>query len=118
MSSRTSRRIWLWLVAALGGCARSKEPVLPESAAGGWRLQETRREPKKTMGTYQGPGTVRVEVVDTGASVTAFDLAQRARPRPDTVFFYKENYFVTVKWEGADREALKLLVRDLEKRLE
>jgi hypothetical protein len=57
-------------------------------------------------------------VVDTGASVTAFDLAQRARPRPDTVFFYKENYFVTVKWEGADREALKLLVRDLEKRLE
>jgi hypothetical protein len=110
--------MWLSLVAALGGCARHKDLMLPESAAGGWRLQETRREPKKILGTYQGPGTVRVEVVDTGAPVNAFDLAQRARPQPDTVFFYKENYFVTVKWEGADREALKLFVRDLEKRLE
>ena len=86
--------------------------------AGGWRLQESKREQKKTTATYRGPGTVRIEVEDTGASVNAFDRAQRARPQPDTVFFYKEKYFVTVKWEGADRDALKSLVRDLEKRLQ
>jgi hypothetical protein len=119
MSSLWSRRNLLWVFAVSGGCARrSKGPLLPESAAGGWRLQDMQREQKTTTATYQGQGTVRVEVEDTGASVTAFDRAQRARPQPDSVFFYKENYFVTVKWEGADREAVKLFVRDLEKRLE
>jgi hypothetical protein len=33
------------------------------------------------------------------------------------VFFDKGTYFVTVRWERADREALKLFVRELEKRL-
>ena len=114
-----SRRALLWLPVMLGACAHpSKEPVLPETAPGGWRLQETKREQTRIVGTYQGPGTVRVEIEDTGSSGKALDRAQRRRAQPDTVFFYKGNYFVTVKWEQADRDALKLFVRDLEKRLE
>ena len=110
--------VLLAVLALYGGCARGrKEPVLPQTAAGGWRLQKARREQGRIVGTYQGPGTVRVEVVDAGSPVAAFDRAQRSRPQPDTVVFYKENYFVTVNWEQADRGALKLLVRELEKRL-
>ena len=113
------RRLMVSLCIALGACAPRSRPLsLPETAAGGWSLQETRREQKKITGIYRGPGVVHVEVDDTGASVTAFDRAQRARPQPDTVFFYKGNYFITVKWESADREALRQFVRDLEKRLE
>ena len=100
------------------GCQRRSGPVLPESTAGGWTLQDVSRTDRKIVGTYRGSGTVRVEVEDTGASVTAFDRAQRARPQPDTVVFYKGNYFVTVTWSAADRDALKSLLRDLEKRLE
>ena len=114
-----SRRALLLLPVILGACAHpGKDLVLPETAPGGWRLQETKREQTRITGTYQGPGTVRVELEDTGSSGKALDRAQRTRARPDTVFFYKGNYFVTVKWERADRDALKLFVRDLEKRLE
>src|ERR1043166_9691143 len=109
----------LAMLAIAGGCGRrSSGPMLPETAAGGWTLQDTSRAERKTLATYRGPGTVRVEVEDMGSSVTAFDRAQRTRAEPDTVFFYKEKYFVTVKWEGADRGALKSLLRDLENRLE
>jgi hypothetical protein len=118
MSGGILRRTLFPLPLILSACARRKAPALPETAAGGWRLQETKREHSRIMGTYQGPGTVRVEIEDTGSSGTALDRAQRTRAQPDTVFFYKGDYFVTVKWEQADRDALKLLVRDLEKRLE
>lgn len=100
------------------GCQQRSGPVLPQSTAGGWTLQDVSRTDRKTAGTYRGSGTVRVEVEDTGASVTAFDRAQRARPQANTVFFYKGNYFVTVTWSEADRDALRSLLRDLEKRLE
>jgi hypothetical protein len=43
------------------------------------------------------------------------DLAQRWRPSADTVFFYRDQYFVVVKWQQADRGALQEFVRELEK---
>ena len=107
------------LLVLLGGCAhRGSQPALPETAAGGWRLTESHHEGSKTRGTYEGAGVVRVEVEDTGSSGVALDRAQRTRPEADMVFFYKGNYFVTVRWEKADRDALKGLVRELEKRLQ
>jgi hypothetical protein len=56
-------------------------------------------------------------VIVTGACSSAKKpRAQRTRPQPDTVFFDKDGYFVTVRWEGVDREALRQLVRELEKK--
>jgi outer membrane biogenesis lipoprotein LolB len=112
------RVLMLLVVMLLGACAGAKKPpALPETAPGGWHLRETKQEQAKTIGIYDGPGTVRVEVEDMGSQAVAFERAQRTRQQPDMVFFDKGTYFVTVRWERADRDALKLFVRELEKRL-
>jgi hypothetical protein len=98
----------------LAGCSGAKVPVLPQTTAGGWHLKETKHEQAKTIGIYEGPGTVRVEMEDLGSQAVAFERAQRTRAQPDMIFFDKGKYFVTVRWENADREALKKFVRDLE----
>jgi len=107
------------IVMLLAGCGSPpRQAALPETAQGGWRLTEIRRQPPKTFGTYEGAGVVHVEVEDTGSSGVALDRTQRTRPEPDTVFFYKGNYFVKVRWEKTGREALHSLVRELQNRLE
>jgi hypothetical protein len=110
------RVLFLLLVIVLDGCSGAKKPFkLPEKAPGGWQLKETKKEGAKTLAVYGGPGTARVEIEDMGAQAVAFERAQRTRSQPDMVFFDKGNYFVTVRWEQADRDALRLLVRELEK---
>ena len=42
--------------------------------AGGWRLKDTKHEGTKTVGVYEGPGTVRVEVEDMGAQAVALAI--------------------------------------------
>ena len=110
------RVLLLMLVVLSEACSSGSRPFeLPGTAPGGWHLKETRRKGAKTLAVYEGPGTVRVEVEDTGAQAVAFERAQRTRSQPDMVFFDKGAYFVTVRWEQADREALKQLVRTLQK---
>jgi hypothetical protein len=109
------RLFWVMML-LLVACSNAKKPfVLPETAPGGWRLTETKHEGAKTAGVYEGAGTVRVEVEDMGAQAVAFEKAQRTRSQPDMVFFDKGSYFVIVRWEHADREALRQLVRALQK---
>ena len=110
------RVLLLLIVIVTGACSSAKKPfVLPETAPGGWHLKETKHDGAKTLGVYEGQGTVRVEVEDMGAQAVAFERAQRTRPQPDTVFFDKNGYFVTVRWDNSDREALRQLVRELQK---
>ena len=108
--------LWMAVFVLLVACSSASKPfVLPETAPGGWRLKETKHEGVKTLGVYEGAGTVRVEVEDMGVQAVAFERAQRTRSQPDMVFFDKGSYFVIVRWEQADREALKQLVRQLQK---
>jgi hypothetical protein len=110
------RVLLLLVLFLLEACSSPAKPfVLPETAPGGWHLRETKREGAKTLGVYEGPGTVRVEAEDMKVSAVAFERAQKTRAEPDMVFFDKGVYFVTVRWEQADRETLKLLVRELQK---
>jgi hypothetical protein len=107
----------LLLFVLLEACSSANKAfVLPETAPGGWRLKETKHEGVKTSAVYEGPGTARVEVEDMGAQAVAFEKVQRTRSQPDTVFFDKDRYFVTVHWEQSDREALRQLVRELQKK--
>ena len=41
-------------------------------------------------------------------------LTQRWRPSADTVFFSRGRYFVVIKWQQAERTALRSFVRELE----
>ena len=119
---RLAAGVVLALIAACGGPPKSERPVLPPTVAEVWRLKDSRETPMQgrgriVEGTYEGPGTIRVQVHDLPSSGMALDVAQKWRQLPDTVSFYHDHYFVVVRWENSDRDALKRFVRELEKHL-
>jgi hypothetical protein len=118
------------LTAALAGCARPKPmpDAFPETL-GGWH----RVGPVRVIGsdeilvrtveaaraaTYEGPGKLDVRVYALPAPAVALDVAQRWTPRPDTVFFYSDRFFVVVQWERAGKKELQGFLHDLEKRFQ
>ena len=46
----------------------------------------------------------------------ALELAQNWAPRPDTVFFYTDRFFVVVHWRSAGQKALQPFTSALMKR--
>lgn len=67
--------------------------------------------------SYEGPGKLEARIYELESSGIALDQVQRWRPSADTVFFYRDQYFVVIKWQDADRKALNAFVAELEKRL-
>lgn len=129
-----TRRKYIWAAPALalGACGTtSKLPadLFPETADGGWRRTwvgdvPDSRDPvprgavnASRAATYQGSGTLDVRAYQLSSPAVGLDLAQRWRPSADTVFFNQGVYFVVVKWQAADRQALKAFVRQMEAKL-
>ncbi len=81
---------------------------------GGWQLRQNTQAGVKTIGAYGGPGSVTVEVENVGAFEVGLNRTQRMRPEANMVFFNQGTYFVTVRWERADRDALRQLIRKLQ----
>ena len=131
-SKRMTRRDCVWLALALGAC-RGAPPLapdlFPETAAGGWRRVwagdvPDSRDPvprdaveQSRAAAYEGPGKLEARVYRLSSAAVGLDLAQRWRPSADTVFFNQGAYFVVVKWQAADRQALQEFVRELEGKL-
>lgn len=104
---------------------RNAESLLPASVDGVWQRKSLRDIPppkpailRAFEADYEGAGKMTVTLYEARVSGTAFEMMQRWRPSPDTVFFDKGRYFVLVKWEQADRQALRGFVRALQKELE
>jgi len=128
-----TRRNWLWLAAAGCACRRGAPPpdLFPPTVAGVWRRTELREPgvsespdpvPRTVVARYQtaayeGPGKLEARVYQLDSPAVAVDLSQRWRPSADTVFFYRDQYFVVIKWQDADRKALAAFVQELENRL-
>ena len=129
-----SRRKWMWLALALGACGRNAPlpaDFFPERVANVWRRTASRNLPvseapdpvprtsveRLQVAAYEGPGKIEARVYELSRFEVGLDLAQRWRPSADTVFFQQGRYFVVVKWQQADREALQEFVRELGKRL-
>jgi len=127
---------WLALavgLAAGGACRRTAPPadLLPSTVAGVWRRSALDTvaagdapDPvprtsinRLQIGSYDGPGKIEARVYELDSPGVALDLVQRWRPSADTVFFYRDQYFVVLKWQDADRKALQAFVTELEKRL-
>ena len=122
------------LVAMLAGC-RAAAPLppdlFPQAAAGGWTRVSTRElsvsespDPvprsaveRFAVASYQGPGKLEARVYALSSPAVGLELSQRWRPSADTVFFYRDRYFVVVKWQSADRKALEAFVREMEGKL-
>ena len=128
-----TRRNWLWLTAALVACGRAAPPpnLFPQTVAGVWRRTDVRRlsagdapdpVPRTVINSlqaasYDGPGKLEARIYELESPGVALDQVQRWRPSADTVFFYRDQYFVVIKWQDADRKALTAFVAELEKRL-
>jgi len=132
-SKQMTRRKCAWLVLALSAC-RERTPLpadLFPQTLGAWRRTGQRDlpiseapdpVPRSNSGparsaTYEGPGRLEVRVYAMDSIDAGLALAQRWRPSADTVFFNQGRYFVVVKWQQADRQALREFVREMEKRL-
>jgi hypothetical protein len=88
--------------------------TLPQTMPGAWQLQQTTQAGAKTIGIYNGPGSVTVEVENVGSFAAGLDRTQRMRPEANLVFFNQGEYFVTIRWQQADRAALYQLIRKLQ----
>jgi len=126
-------RNWLWLAVVLCGC-RSEAPLpdlFPPTVAGVWRRTALANPPLSSApdpvprtavnrlqtATYEGPGKLEARAYELDSPAVALDLVQRWRPSADTVFFYRDRFFVVVKWDQAERKSLEAFVRELEARL-
>lgn len=132
-----TRRHWFWLGLSLPlgipACQRSGPPpdLFPPIVAGAWRRTDLRQVPasdapdpvprtfinRLQTADYEGPGKLEARVYELESPGEALDQVQRWRPSADTVFFYRDQYFVVIKWQDADRKALQAFVAELEKRL-
>ncbi len=106
---------------SLAGCssAPSGPPKLPESASFGWKLKTT-SETKAGQGwraEYEGPGKAYVDIYRLNSPAEALDMQQRWRASAQTVTVFNGNYFVVIKWEGANRAAATALVGQIERSL-
>jgi hypothetical protein len=125
---RITLRCWLVLALAASACTqppRGAERLLPSRVGGVWQRKSIRAIAPPRPGivrafeaAYEGAGQLTVELYETKVSGTAFEMTQHWRSSPDAVFFDKGRYFVLVKWERADRNALTAFVRALQKLLE
>lgn len=122
----------MWLALGLSACgSKSTLPadLFPETADGGWRRTwmgdvPDSRDPVprgavdySRAAAYKGPGALDVRAYQLSSPSVGLDLAQRWRPSADTVFFNQGVYFVVVKWQSADRQALEAFVRQMEGKL-
>lgn len=118
----------------LAGCHNTvaiPRDVFPANAAGGWRRLVAREVPiseapdpvprneieRLEVGFYEGPGKIEARVYALSSATVGLELSQRWRPSADTVFFNRGRFFVVVKWQAAQRQALESFIRELEGRL-
>jgi hypothetical protein len=132
MKPATARRKLLLSAAALIGCGRTNREIadpLPASV-GVWRRSALSDAPAARDGVipatsirrvrkavYEGAGNLQVSLYELTSSAAALDAVQRWRPAANTIFFYRDQYFVVVQYETADRKAINEFVRDLDKHL-
>jgi len=65
--------------------------------------------------TYEGPGRLDVSLYTLASSASALDAVQRWPPAAETVFFYRDEFFVVIQYHQADRKAVNEFVRDLDR---
>ncbi len=122
-------RHWILLALAFSGCEHDlPAPVFQQAMGGVWKLKTSQKvaaasapEPVRTMGTrggwsatYEGPGSATVELYSLTAPGVGLELVQRWRPIPDAVVWNTPHYFVLVKWQSTERNAIKAFIRGLQ----
>ncbi len=126
-----TRRAVLASATLLAGCGRKRVPrtnLLPEvvgdykrtslaDASGENEVIPRGSIERAQAAIYQGAGRLDVTLYELTSSAAALDAVQRWRPAANTVFFYRDEFFVVVRYQDADRKAVNIFVRDLDRHL-
>ncbi|HUP02882.1 MAG TPA: hypothetical protein VMU19_02755 [Bryobacteraceae bacterium] len=123
----------LALALCLAACQKSAPPLdlFAPSVAGVWTRTALTNTPvsdapdpvPRTAVTslitaaYEGPGKLEAREYTLDSDTVGTTLSQRWQPSADTIFFSRGRYFIVVKWQSADRQALQNFVRELQKKL-
>src|SRR4051812_30053450 len=124
-----NRRYLLPLTALAISCSgpqKIQEFPFPQTLAG-WQLKAQRDLPKSDLpgvmdplsvqriqqATYAGPGEAIVTIYHVSSSGVALDMAQRWYPEADQVVFYKDRFFVTVKYTAPERATVQRFLAQL-----
>jgi hypothetical protein len=125
-------RILLVCAIVLGACRRAPAPVpdfFPE-VVGAWHRTSAGELPpalepdsvpraaveRIRAASYEGPGKLDARLYQLTSPAVALDVVQRWKPAPGTVFFYSGRFFILIRWQTADRKALREFVRALEQK--
>jgi hypothetical protein len=124
------RRQWILAVLALSGCTQNRPaPVFSPVVADVWKLKTSQTLPadnapelvRKTgtrggwSATYEGPGSATVELYELTAPAAGLEMVQQWTPVPNAVVWYTPRYFVVTRWQRTDRDAVKALIRGMQK---
>jgi hypothetical protein len=132
-SKLMTRRTWVSIALVLAACREAAPPLdlFPPTVAKVWTRTALRDTPVsespdpvprtavKSLRTaaYEGPGKLEARAYQLDSAAVGTTLAQRWQPSADTIFFSRGRYFMVVKWQSADRQALQDFVRELQQRL-
>jgi hypothetical protein len=128
-----TRRRLLLLAALLSACGGKQFPpdLFPQTVSAWKRVSLEELPPasppdpvsakaiKRILAAaYQGPGALQARAYLLTSSAVALDLVQRWKSSGNSVFFYRDEFFIVVHWRDADRERIREFVREIEKRLD
>jgi hypothetical protein len=65
--------------------------------------------------TYEGPGSATVELYELTAPAAGLEMVQQWTPVPNAVVWYTSHYFVVMRWQSTDRDAVQALIRGTQK---
>jgi len=126
---RITRRHGLILSLLLAACGGAVKVELPAELPGGWKLAGTAEETDvpelvRQMGLrqalrarYQGQGEITARVFTMNAQASAFELVQKWRAVPGTIFFQSGDHFVLLEQPGSDPAALSQVAKALDQKL-
>ena len=125
-------RFLLACALALGACRRAPAPMpdIFTEVVGAWHRTSAGELPpalepdsvpraaveRIRAASYEGPGKLDARLYQLTSPAVALDVVQRWKPVPGTVFFYSGRFFVLIRWQTADRKALREFVAALEKK--
>lgn len=126
---KITRRHGLMMSLLLAACGGTAKVELPAALPGGWRLAGMAEETEipdlvREMGMrqalrarYQGQGEMTVRVFTMKAQASAFELVQKWRSGPGTIFFQSGDHFVLMEQPGAGAAALSQAAKALDQEL-
>jgi hypothetical protein len=117
----TRLRFAMAAIIAAAGCGAPPMPDIFAQTLAGWRRVatiDTKGAEPLRVAAYEGPGKLEARLYQLATPELALDRAQKWKPAPDTVFFYRDRYFVVIKWQTADRQALQAFVAALQARFD